>query len=76
MAYWHLIKNICMVIESYGWNYFHTIISILNSQWQTRKEAIAYIYVTGTKTGSEMKRQDFVFSVNMVNWHGCQWVCR
>ena len=40
MVYSHLIKNICIVIESYGLNYFCTIISIPNSQQHIRKEAI------------------------------------
>ena len=35
-----------------------------------------YIYVTGMKMGLEMKRQHFVLSVNMVNWHGHRQVCR
>ena len=32
-----------------------------------------YIYVTGTKTGSEMKQRHFILSVKTVNWHGCWW---
>ena len=32
--------------------------------------------VTGMKMGSEMKQWHFILSVNMVNWHGCQQVCR
>ena len=32
--------------------------------------------VTGTKTGSETKWRHYIFSVKMVNWHGCRWVCR
>ena len=31
--------------------------------------------VTGTKMGSETKRQHFVLSVKMVNWHGHWQVC-
>ena len=26
--------------------------------------------------GSEMKQRHYVLLVKMVNWHGCQWVCR
>ena len=41
-----------------------------------RNRKYIYIYVTGTKTGSETKRQHFVLSVKMVNWHGHCQVCR
>ena len=43
MVYWHRIKNIYIIVMSNGLNYFRTIISVPNSQWQTRKEDIAHV---------------------------------
>ena len=34
------------------------------------------IYVTGMKMGLEMKQQHFILLVKMVNWCGCQQICR